>query len=139
MTLRFILFALLVGLAGCTSGGDARLPVAGRVLVGDQALSSGAVILRPDITQGNTSKHEPRGSIDAEGNYQISTALQPGAALGWYKIGIVATEAGDPKNPYAVRRSLIPARYNDPDQSGLSLEVVKNPAPGAYDLRIKAD
>lgn len=135
--MRFGLFTLLVGLAGCGSAGEEQLPVAGSVFWRDQPLTSGAVILIPDTTKANTSKHEPRGPIGADGTYQISTAHQPGAPPGWYKVGIIATEAGDPQNPYAVRQSLLPAKYNDPDQSGLFLEVVKDPAPGDYDLKLK--
>jgi hypothetical protein len=115
------------------------MAVEGRVLWRGQPLTSGAVIFRPDASKGNTSKHEPRGPIDAEGHYKITTAHQSGAAPGWYKVGVIATEAADPKNPYAIRKSLIPAKYNDPDQSDLSMEVVKNPAPGTYDINLKTE
>jgi hypothetical protein len=33
-------------------------------------------------------------------------------------------------------RSLIPQRYNDPQTSGISVEVSKSAAAGAYDLQL---
>ena len=132
------LLAGLVALTGCGPVKDGRLPVEGKVMLGAAPLTTGTVILRPDPDRGNTSKHEPRGAIDAEGRYQIFTVPgEQGASPGWYKVMVVATDPLDPKNPYAVRNSLIPTHYNDPDQSGLSLEVVKDTPPGAYDLKLQ--
>ena len=126
---------------GCGQGdGDlGRLvPVEGKVMLGDKPLTTGVVIFRPDATKGNTSKHEPRGPIDAEGNYKLVTAeKRDGAAPGWYKVGIIAAQQStDAKNPYALPKSLIPSIYNDPEKSRLAVEVVEKPSPGAYDLRI---
>ena len=137
--MRLAFFVVVVGLVGCGSGGEPRLPVAGKVLWRGQPLTSGAVIFRPDSTKGNNSKHEPRGPIDTNGNYQAATAQQVGAPPGWYKIGVIATEAGDPKNPYAIPKSLLPAKYSDPEQSELFMEVVTNPAPGMYDITVRPE
>jgi hypothetical protein len=136
--MRFVLLLLVASLMGCSSG-ETRLPVAGKVMWHGRPLTSGAVILRPDAAKGNTSKHEPRGTIDPEGSYQVATAGQAGAPPGWYKVGVVATEPGDPNNPYAIRKSLIPAKYGDPEQSELSLQVVPAPTPAAYDITLKAE
>ena len=38
-----------------------------------QPLHRGTVIFTPDGGKGNDSQHEPRGPIDGEGNYQLST------------------------------------------------------------------
>jgi hypothetical protein len=132
-----LLLAGLVALVGCGRGSDSRLLVEGVVRLGDAPLTTGTVILRPDPDRGNTSKHEPRGAIDAEGRYRaFTTPGEPGVAPGWYKAAVVATEPLDLKNPYAVRKSLIPTHYNDPERSGLSLEVVQDAPPGAYDLKL---
>jgi hypothetical protein len=107
-------------------------------MLGETPLTTGVVIFRPDATRGNTSLHEPRGQIDAQGRYLLRTGQKDGAAPGWYKVAIVAAQPStDPNNPYALPKSLIPTIYNDPETSGLAREVQKKPAPGAYDLQIK--
>ena len=144
---HFILLAGMAALAGyCTGCGapeETRLPVEGTVMLGNQPLTTGTVILRPDAGKGNTSKHEPRGTIDGSGKYLVVTSSgqagsKPGAAPGWYKVGVVAAVAKDAKNPYALAKSLVPAKYNDPDQSGIFLEVVNNAPPGAFDIKLDA-
>lgn len=128
---------LAVFVTGChATPEDARIPVAGTVFLGGKPVASGAVILRPDAAKGNTSKHEPRGKIEADGKFQTETALQQGAPPGWYKIGVIATEPADPKAPYTEMKSLIASKYNDPDTSGLAFEVVQSPPAGAYDLKL---
>jgi hypothetical protein len=131
----------LAAAIGCGQGdGDlGRLvPVEGKVMFGGKPLTTGVVIFRPDASKGNTSKHEPRGPIDADGHYKLVTAeKKDGAAPGWYKVGIIAArQSTDAKNPYALPQSLIPSFYNDPEKSRLDLEVVEKPNPGAYDLQI---
>ena len=134
--LRVAVGIALVCFAGCTgTPHEARLPVEGKVTLGDKPLTTGTVILRPDAAKGNDSQHEPRGKIDAEGRYQIETALQKGAPPGWYKVAVMAFEPTDPK-AYTAPMSLIPTKYNDPEQSGFSFEVTRNPGPGAYDLKL---
>lgn len=129
---------LLVGVAGCgPSAADAFVFVEGQVKAPDMALPSGTVILHPDASKGNTTKHEPRGSIEADGHYKIFTHPHAGAPPGWYKVAIIATQASDPKNPYSLPRSLIAEKFSKPDESGITLEVRKDPPPGAYDLHLK--
>jgi hypothetical protein len=132
-----VLVACVVG-CGKGDGGQGKLvPVRGKVVLGDKPLTTGVVIFRPDALKGNTSKQEPRGQIDADGNYKLMTAEQEGAAPGWYKVGVIAArQPADPKNPYALPRSLVPLTYNDPEKSGLALEVAEKPGPGAYDLKL---
>jgi hypothetical protein len=132
-----VLVACVVGCGKGDSGLGKLVPVRGRVVLGDKPLTTGVVIFRPDALKGNTSQQEPRGQIDADGNYKLLTAQQEGAAPGWYKVGVIAArQPADPKNPYALPRALIPLTYNDPEKSGLALEVVEKPSPGAYDLKI---
>jgi hypothetical protein len=127
---------LLAGLTGC--GGSTRmLPVEGQVQFKGKPLTKGTVVLYADASKGNTTKHEPRGTIEADGRYTIVTHPHPGAPPGWYKVAVIVTEPSDPKNPYSMPRSLIPEKFSKPDQSGLTLEVRSNPPPGAYDLDLK--
>jgi len=130
--------ALLIGgLAGCASSPeDVRLPVAGKVMIGDKAAASGSVVFKPDAAKGNKSKHEPRGRINEDGGYVLETTTQKGAPEGWYKVGVTVTAPADPKNPYAEPKHLIARDYGDPELSGISMNVEKSPAAGAYDIRI---
>lgn len=128
-------FALAV--AGCGEGGPKVLPVEGRVTVGGKPLTSGTgtVIFYPDSARGNTSKEEPRGALDAEGRYRLRTGTRDGAAPGWYRVAVTAAKQLDPNNPYFTDW-LIPERYIDPKTSNLSVQVVEEPGPGTYDLKL---
>ncbi len=134
---------VLAAVAGCgKSAGDQDqlVSVQGQVLLGENPLTTGVVIFHPDASRGNTSQHQPRGQIDAQGHYILRTGQNEGAAPGWYKVAIIASRPStDAKNPYALPQSLIPKIYNDPEKSGLAREVEKNPAPGAYDLQIRQE
>jgi hypothetical protein len=114
------------------------VPVEGQIQLAGKALTKGTVILRPDAGKNNTTAHEPRGSINSAGHYKILTHPREGAPLGWYKVGVVVTEPSDPSNPYSVPRSLIPEKFANPDDSGLTLEVRANAPPGAYDIKLEA-
>jgi hypothetical protein len=131
------LFTLaLVALAGCGSSDEGHVPVEGMVFLSDRPLTFGIVILRPDASKGNLSKHEPRGKIDAEGKFQIFTGPEPGAAPGWYNVGVVANDESEAIKTYARPCSLIDRMYNNPNRSGLTLEVTRDAAAGTYDLRL---
>ena len=84
------------------------------------------------------SKHEPRGKVGADGKFQVETALKPGAPAGRYKVGVIINAPADPQDPYAVLKSVIDKKYNDPETSGFVFEVVPSPKDGAYDLKIAA-
>jgi hypothetical protein len=132
---RLICILLVVCIAGCGSSGPGRLvPVKGTVTLDDKPLPTGSLVFKPDAAKGNNSPLEPAGTI-ADGGYSLFTKEKEGAPLGWYKVGIVAEEASA-ADPYAPRKSLVPARYNDVETSGLSIEVSTSPAAGAYDLKL---
>ncbi len=139
---RWLLVLFLGGSAavsgsGCGEGGRANLvPVVGHVTLNGQPLTSGQVVFHPDAARGNTSLDEPRGPIDAQGRYELATVGHKGAAPGWYKVAVIATEPFDPQHPYVLPKSLIPVRYNDPTSAALPMEVVANPPSGGYDLRL---
>jgi hypothetical protein len=130
-----VAFALLVG--GCGSPAESLVPVTGQVKFAGKPLTAGAVIFLPDTAKGNTTDREPRGNIGPDGRYTLVSHPDPGAPPGWYKVGVVANEPADPKNPYARTRSLIPEQLNNPAESGLTVEVRRNAPPGAYDLDLK--
>jgi hypothetical protein len=133
-----IVTVLLTGFAGCKpSGADAFLPVEGLIKFGNKPLTSGTVILYPDSSKGNTTKHEPRGKIEGDGRFTIITHPNRGAPAGWYKVAVIATQPSNPKDPYSLPRSVIPEKFGKPDESGLTLEVRLEAPPGAYDLELK--
>ena len=138
----FRLFLLLIccglafALTGCRKGDSNVVPVDGNVMVGGKPLTTGTVIFYPDATKGNASREEPRGAIEPDGRYHLLTGLKEGVTPGWYKVAVTAAEQIDPKN-YYVTHWLIPQKYIDPKTSKLQLEVVANPAPGAYNLTLE--
>jgi hypothetical protein len=130
-----ITIVLLAGLVGCgQSGSAAMLPAEGQVKFKGKLLTKGTVVLYPDSSKGNTSKHEPRAVIEADGRFKVVTHPQEGAPPGWYKVAVIVTEPSDPKNPYSLPRSLIPEKFGKPDESGLAFEVRSHAPPGAFDL-----
>jgi hypothetical protein len=121
---------------GCGSdgSGDKLLPVSGKVSYKGEPLATGTVILIADAARGNLTKHEPRGAIDDQGNFEVSTAGRPGAPPGWYKVAVIANKPANPKKPYAVTGSLLPKKYGDAKTSELAIEVKETPNSTAYDI-----
>jgi hypothetical protein len=135
--------------AGCGPGFK-TVPVSGKILVDGEPLTAAdaTVVFRPDASRGNTSTLDFTGRADESGEYTLYYGNgKRGAAPGWYKVAVVATEplalrTGPDKQgrrPVAgppVRKSLIDTKYTLPTTSGIEIEVVEEPAPGAYDLRL---
>jgi hypothetical protein len=138
-----LVLTLLAPGCGDSSGVGKTLPVRGKITLNNEPLvaESTVVLFKPDAARGNSSPFEPAGSVDAEGNYTLVTKGRSGAPPGWYKVIVTAAEApkGDPKGPRRQRplpRSLVPARYGQAKTTDLAIEVVENPADGAYDLKL---
>jgi len=125
--------------SGCGNhaSGDKLLPVSGKVTYKGEPLTTGTVILVADLEKGNTTKHEPRGPIDTQGNFEVSTTGQPGAPPGWYKLAVIAKKPPNPSKPYAITASLLPKKYDSAKTSELAFQVTENAADGAYDLVLK--
>lgn len=134
---RWFAVSSIMVLAGCGASGESMVPVEGQVAFEGKALTKGTVIFKPDAAKGNTSPHEPHGTIGANGHYKIITHPREGAPAGWYKVAVVSTEPSDPKNPYSVPRSLIPERFGKVEESGLAVEVRSGAPKEAYDLDLK--
>jgi hypothetical protein len=121
--------------AGCERG-PKLVPVNGQATVDGEPLTTGTLVLKPDRDKGNTSPLEPAGMINPDGTFRVYTNYKPGAPVGAYKVGVQASVPINPGAEYPTYRSLIDKRYNDAATSGLTLDVVERPAPGAYDLRL---
>jgi hypothetical protein len=109
------------------------VPVSGTVKVGDQPLTSGQVALVP--VDAAASKELSGGTIDSNGDYKIFTGGSEGAPLGKYKVTVSmpTMPTGDSKPPTMA----FDRKYTDSKTTPLEFEVVSNPKPGAYDLKLK--
>jgi len=138
----FVLSALatLLLLVGCKVPGDEgnRVPVEGHVTFADsKPLYRGTVIFTPDGGKGNVSQHEPRGPIDEQGNYKLSTTERlDGVAPGWYQVTIIAQQPYDESKSSWDPPWIINRKYGNRQTSGLAVEVVEKPEPGRYDFKV---
>jgi hypothetical protein len=122
-------------LAGCGQGAG-LVPVTGKVTLDGKPLGTGTVTFHPDAAKGNAAPHLAAGEIDGQGNYKLLSDGKEGVPPGWYKVTVTAQEPADSKNPYAPPQSIVNAKYRDVKTSNLSVEVVGNPSPGAYDFSV---
>jgi hypothetical protein len=128
--------ALLLALsAGGCGDNITRAPVEGTVLIGGAPLRgmTGAVTFVPDAARGNGSPHRATGTIDRDGRYTLFTRGKPGAPPGHYKVLVSAVPPGAQRDD---SKLAIPARYGGERTTRLEMEVVTDPAPGRYDLKL---
>jgi hypothetical protein len=126
------LVSLLV--LGCGGGGDPLVPVSGKVSYQGKPLPRGTVSLRADKTKGNTTDHQPTGSIGPDGTFKVFTAGREGAPPGWYKVVIFATEEDRPSaaaHP-GLPQTVIPHTYNQPGTTPLAIEVQADGDPRTH-------
>lgn len=128
----------LLLLLGCNSDPHnvgKTFPVQGRVTLNGKPLPTGTVIFHPDAAKGNTIPHEGRSLIDADGGYRLQTADRDGVPPGWYRVAVMASKPTT-GHSHAPPQWLVPLKYLDHRKSGLTCEVVADPAEGAYDLKL---
>jgi hypothetical protein len=133
-----MLAGLLLGLAGCGGGFPKLYPIAGMVTWDDgKPLTAGAVSFHPDATKGNNAPVNTVSLIDAQGHYELQSRgvkgsdSGSGAPLGWYKVTLITTPRGG-KDPEIT----VDPRYLKPETTPLEIEVVADPKPDAYDLKV---
>ena len=129
-------FAL--GTAGCGDpyGVGRTVPVVGKVTADGQPVKAGTISLRPDKSKGNTTVHEPYGEIDPQGSYKLFTGKKEGAPPGWYRVAVFAGEPVEVGNLSGQAKWYANPKYASAETSGLAIEVVETPAPGAYDFKL---
>jgi hypothetical protein len=122
-----------LALAGCgdDSGIPPCVPVSGLVTLDGKPLTDGTVIFLGATEKGGPTGYEPVALIDAQGTYSLVTRHKPGAPPGKYKVVVYWDVPGA---GWQKPQSRLPARYSDHAHTPLAVEVVKDPAPGAYDL-----
>ncbi len=142
-----ICLAILALVSGCGGDGVDVVPVSGRITVDGEPLRSkgGVVTLVPNKDKGNITTLQPTGYVDEDGNYTVYYAQgKKGAPPGWYRVQVSAMPPGDQPPPMPKPRgkgpSPIPPLFNRKfvraGTSRLEIEVVRDPAPGAYDLKL---
>ena len=133
---------LAVGCAGSDIG--RTYPVSGALTLNGEPLlaKTTTVLFKPDAARGNNSKHESNGIVDEAGRYQLTTQGRRGALAGWYKVVVTAYDAPPEHRKSAkpgarsVVASLVPPKYGRVESTPLAVEVVAEPAAGAYDLKL---
>jgi hypothetical protein len=140
---------LVVGLAGCGSGLLGLSPVSGKVTYNGEPLDGATVTFV--AADGGVAT----GITDAQGTFTLITGANAGAAKGSYKVTIrkVAEREvpegmkgeTDPTKMMSMMMkgksipepsSLIPARYGDPNASGLTAEVTGRAAADNFTFEL---
>ena len=123
--------------SGCGDpSGPKLVAVVGKITVDGQPVKAGTLSFRPDKSKGNSSPYEPGGEIDPAGNYKLFTNKKEGAPVGWYRVAVMAGEPVDVGNLSGQARWFANPKFASADTSGLSVQVVENPADGAYDFKL---
>ncbi len=124
--------ALIVGaalLAGCGTGQKAVFPATGKVMFQGKPAPKAVVWLHPETSDGGPGEVRPRGEVADDGSFSLSTyKTDDGAPAGryrvvvfWYKNWLRPAGNGD-----ELGENLLPARYQDPANSGLPIvEIVE--------------
>jgi hypothetical protein len=120
-------------LTGCDRG-IRRIPVSGNVTLDGKPLQGGLLCFNADESRGNTARAACTGRVQ-DGHYTlITTAVArkdtgSGAPLGWYKVTLVTDLPGTPIIS-------VPGKYLNPDTTPVAIEIVDDPQPGAYDIKL---
>ncbi|HVK12636.1 MAG TPA: hypothetical protein VM597_28055 [Gemmataceae bacterium] len=119
--------------AGCGSSGPRLHPLSGKVVLDGAPLApqpgaTAFVEFSADKAAGNTSAHLPRGMINGDGTFSVSTANQPGIEAGaWLARVVYQKEPGaEDKNPYAPPKLLIAQKYTTFEGSGFRVTAGPN-------------
>ena len=124
----------LGGLFACTGCGERRAEVTGKATVDGKPLNSPLITILFAPDKDNPVKKIPSASLDANGQYTMVTGGTGGVPLGWYRVHV----HWDSKNAKGQPCPVHP-RFLESGLTTLSVEVVKNPQPGAYDLKFTRD
>jgi hypothetical protein len=124
---------------GCANG-PRRVPASGTVELDGQPMNGGILMFEPDVAKGNNVRVSCSSPI-RNGRYDLHTAgverrdTGPGIPLGWYKVCVRVNRPGIPPTFPGQPTFDIDPKYLDAQNSPLSIEIVENPAPGAYDIK----
>jgi hypothetical protein len=108
--------------------------VSGKATVDGKPLNSKLITILFAPDKGNPLQKIPSAAVDENGNYTMRTGATGGVPLGWYKVHV----HWDSKNAKGQPCPVHP-RFLESGLTALSIEVVPNPQPGAYDLKFTRD
>jgi hypothetical protein len=126
--------------AGCGQEATTPAPVHGRVFFKGVPLSHGSIVFTPDAERGGSGPLA-RGDIGPDGRYVLTTDGQTGAAPGWHRVTIVATDGPADRaqgTEFVDVHSLLPRKYAAPDLSGLEA-LVKTGEDNVLDFHLQPD
>lgn len=125
-------------LTGC-GGGDrpSLVTVTGKVLIDGKPLEGASVFLKRIDTSDSKHRRPSRAITNAQGEFSPKTyGDAEGLPVGKYKVGVVKTEyaeklpenfnAENPATTPVKMRWLVPKPYNDPETSGLTVEITSS-------------
>jgi hypothetical protein len=124
MTLRSLLAAALCCLAamGCRPAAEQLAPVKGKISYRGRPLQGGTIVFIPDAARG-TNGNLAVADIQLDGSFVLKTNDVLGAVPGHHKITISWLQ---PTAAGVAPQSYVPLKYGDPQQSGLTCEVLAN-------------
>jgi len=123
--------ALCLGaLIACVGCGERRADVTGKATVDGKPLNSKLITILFAPDKDNPLKKIPFAALDDDGQYTMSTGATGGVPLGWYKVHVHWDSKNAQGQPCPVH-----ARFLEAGLTTISIEVVANPQPGAYDLK----
>lgn len=123
-----LVLSLVVG--GCQPETPPVAVVRGKVTYQGAPVPTGLIVFVPDPTRGGAGPMA-RGDIQPDGSYRLRLwegegPGRDGAVVGWHRITLHAVEpprGTAESGPGIAPRSYLPARYRDPELSGLVREV----------------
>jgi hypothetical protein len=119
-------WGVLLAAAGC---GPKVFPVSGTAMLDGKPLAGFVVTFNPDVEKGQEARMDCSGRIGENGQYALRMddgfKNYKGVPPGWYKVTIWSPDD---------KRIPVNKKYTSIKTTDLSLEVVANPQPGAYDL-----
>jgi hypothetical protein len=130
-----------VGMLFLTGCGPKRVPAGGTVELDGKPLEGGILYFNPDNSKGNTAQVSCSSPIK-NGRFELQTigiersGSGSGVPLGWYKVTVRVNQEGEPPRFPGPAVVDIDPVYLNVEKTPLAIEVVENPAPGAYDLKM---
>jgi hypothetical protein len=126
------LVVVVLVLSGC---GASHVPVAGKVVLDGQPLTSGSVAFHPATGSGN-EQLVGRSEIDAQGQYKLWSNGKEGVAPGSYKVVVNATRPTNPNDPYSPVVPIVDKKFTSVDSTPLTVDVAAGNGPDKYELTV---
>lgn len=116
-------------IGGCSTHDHPLVPATGTVILDGKPLTLGVVIATAE------NGRDARGDIAPDGSFSLETRpWGQGALVGVHRVSVKAYKLNDPSNPESMGVSLVPAKYTNAYNSGISIEVTED---GENDFRIE--